>query len=305
MPTALIYCRVSTREQAEGGISLEVQQADCEIWTADRGYTSEVFVDAGFSARTIDRPALSDLLAQLPDADALVVWKVDRLARDNVDRGLILRECKSHQVEFVAVTQPEVGGDSPEAQLVGNIVGAVAEFESRMTAARVRAAARRRAEAGGLPQRVAYGYRANDDSTWRIVDNEAETIRRIDRLYLEGLGTARIAMALNGERILSPTGGKWWTGIVRDILHRTIYSGVLTYGLRRNIPGGKTHRPADEPPVVTAVDVPLIRTSETQDRIRRHIELRSQKTGATGRPKHPFVSVLIHSRCGYGMVTKW
>ena len=158
MPHALIYARVSTREQAEGGVSLDVQTDESAEWCQTNGYTWETFIDAGYSGRTADRPALQDALTRLDNADALVVWKVDRLARDNVDRGIILRECERRQVAFVSVTQPEVGGDSPEAQLVGNIVGAVAEFESQMIGARIRAAQKRRRLDGELPQKIPYGY---------------------------------------------------------------------------------------------------------------------------------------------------
>ena len=298
---AAVYCRVSTREQAEGGVSLEMQEAACREWCETNGYTVEVFVDAGVSGRRFDRPALQELLGQLAHLDALVVWKVDRLARDNVDRGLILRECDKRAVRFVAVTQPEIGGDSPESQLVGNIVGAVAQFESQMIGARVRAAQRLRREAGQLPPKIPYGY----DDDWQPIGAAAAVIGEIDDLYLGGWGTGRIAAHLNEVGTLSPNGGKWWTGVVRQTLRRSIYSGTLTWGLRRSVPGG-SDRLSDEPPIQVEVDVHRLRSPETYARIMDQMDRRGGLQNAKGgRPKHPFSSVLHHSPCGFAMVAKW
>ena len=290
---AFIYSRVSTREQAESGVSLDVQEQDCRAWCEEQGLEVEIFTDAGVSGRRFDRPALQELLGRLSEASHLVVWKADRLARDNVDRGLILRECQKFGVTFVSVTQPELGVDSPEAELVTNLVGAVAQFESALLGDRVRAAQRRQVETGKLMSRPPYGY----DDDWQIVSEEAETIRLIDELYLDGLGFMRIAQELNRREVRSPGGGEWWHTSVRDVVRRPIYAGVQRWGERRRTATGQLRSGGDT--IEAAVDVPPIRTAERWDEITRQLERRSQRFG--GPSTSTFAGLLSCDACGSKM----
>jgi DNA invertase Pin-like site-specific DNA recombinase len=94
---ALIYLRVSTKEQASKGDSTEgysipAQREACLKHCADNGWnvTGE-FVDAGESARSSDRPNLKAMLGRVveDDVDAVVVHKIDRLARNIEDHVAI------------------------------------------------------------------------------------------------------------------------------------------------------------------------------------------------------------------------
>ncbi len=62
---AFIYTRVSTKEQVSG-VSLEVQEQECRAWCTSNGYEAEVFTDAGWSGKRIDRPQLQEMLGRLP-----------------------------------------------------------------------------------------------------------------------------------------------------------------------------------------------------------------------------------------------
>ena len=65
MPQCLVYCRVSTEEQAEKGYSLDTQEKLCRDFAERSGYrVAGVFRDEGKSGTTLDRPALQDLLAK-------------------------------------------------------------------------------------------------------------------------------------------------------------------------------------------------------------------------------------------------
>ena len=288
--TAFVYCRVSTREQADR-VSLEVQEQDCREWAEAKGYPVEVFVDAGWSGRRFDRPALTEMLGRLGEAAVLVVWKMDRLARDNVDRGLIMRECRRRGAELVSVTQPEVSGDSPETRLVSGVLGAVAEFESALIGARVRAGQQRRAEAGERWQKPPYGY----DRDWQPVPDQVDVIDLIDDLYLSGMGTVRIAQQLNAERHPTPTGrGQWWGRGVRDILTRSIYSGISQWGKVRRRGTTVVPRPEDTW-VVADVDIEVVRPLERRERIMAAMEARTKRR--TSYARSVFAGLLL---CGCG-----
>ncbi len=78
------YVRVSTDRQAEQGVSLEAQEAKIRAMATVQGAElSEVIVDGGESAKSLNRPGVQRLLG-LVDAraiDAVIVAKLDRLTR--------------------------------------------------------------------------------------------------------------------------------------------------------------------------------------------------------------------------------
>src|SRR3974377_1367514 len=96
MPTPTVaYLRVSTDKQADRGIRLDAQRAKAEAYAALYDLQLvEVVVDAGASAKTLDRPGLQRALAMLREgkATALLVAKLDRLTRSVVHLGMLLED---------------------------------------------------------------------------------------------------------------------------------------------------------------------------------------------------------------------
>src|SRR5215217_3377570 len=92
-PTAVLYLRVSTKEQAQRGgeaegFSIPAQRDACVRKAEGLGArVVEEFIDAGESARSADRPELQRLLAYVAAeaVEFVIVHKVDRLARNRYD----------------------------------------------------------------------------------------------------------------------------------------------------------------------------------------------------------------------------
>src|SRR5262245_9941482 len=92
---AVAYLRVSTEKQADNGVSLEAQRARVEAYA--QRYDLElvdVIVDAGVSAKTLDRTGLQRALETLKmrRAEALLVVKLDRLTRSVVHLGQLVED---------------------------------------------------------------------------------------------------------------------------------------------------------------------------------------------------------------------
>ncbi len=85
----LVYCRVSTEEQADKGYSLDAQEKLCREFAERSSYrVAGVYRDEGKSGTTLDRPALQDLLAKCTNGtviNAVIVQETDRLARNTHD----------------------------------------------------------------------------------------------------------------------------------------------------------------------------------------------------------------------------
>ena len=107
---AVIYCRVSSRDQVEG-TSLESQEAACREYARQHNLTiQKVFIGQGESAKFADRPELIELLAYCKDrrhkVDVLLVWKLDRFARNVEDHFAIKAVLRQHRVRVASVTEP-------------------------------------------------------------------------------------------------------------------------------------------------------------------------------------------------------
>src|SRR5690625_5773615 len=73
--------RVSTQEQVEN-YSIESQRERLEAYCKSKGWTVyDTYTDGGYSGSNMDRPALKQMLDDLPSIDVVVVYRLDRLSR--------------------------------------------------------------------------------------------------------------------------------------------------------------------------------------------------------------------------------
>ncbi|WP_417554306.1 recombinase family protein [Microbacterium sp.] len=153
------YLRVSTVEQANSGLGLEAQRDAIQRYADAHGWEVEWYVDAGISAKSLDRPQLTAALARLAasrkrrDVDGLIVAKLDRLSRSVRDFAELLVLARARKWSLVAI---DLGVDTgtPTGELVANVMMAVAQFERQVISERTKAAmqaAKRRGVTYGRP----------------------------------------------------------------------------------------------------------------------------------------------------------
>lgn len=171
MSRAVIYVRVSSREQAEGGYSIDAQLEACRRFVTDKGWgIEEEFTELGESARTANRTAYSAMVAFLEEHGGithLVVHKIDRLARNLADYAAIKARCKKLSVRLVSVT--EGMEESPSGRLVEGIMATIAEFYSDNLSQEVRKGMQQKLKNGGWPHLAPVGYvnvRVNNGGRW-------------------------------------------------------------------------------------------------------------------------------------------
>ena len=179
LPRAVIYLRVSTKEQAEmggqsEGFSIPAQREACLKKAEALGaVVVEEFVDRGESAKSADRPELKRLLRFVADsaADFVIVHKVDRLARNRVDDVSINLAFREAGVTLVSVT--ENIDETPSGTLLHGIMSSIAEFYSRNLANEVIKGSLQKVKSGGTVYRAPVGYR----NVTRIINGrEAKTV---------------------------------------------------------------------------------------------------------------------------------
>lgn len=203
---AIAYARVSTDRQAASGLSLDDQLDRTSEAIERRGWTlADVSVDAGYSGATVSgRPALSEALDALRrgDADALVVAKLDRLARSTLDLASMMARSRSEGWSLV-VLDLDVDTSTPSGELLTGIVGTVAQYERRLISERARMAHRQRRRRG---LRAGQAPELDDDLR-----------RSIARRHAGGESLASIARSLNSENVPTARGGSWYASTVRHV----------------------------------------------------------------------------------------
>jgi DNA invertase Pin-like site-specific DNA recombinase len=158
----VIYCRVSTKEQIEG-TSLKSQEVACRDYAHSKGMrVLKVFVEQGESAKFADRTQLLELVDFCRQnkgmVDALLVWKIDRFARNIADHYSIKTTLLKYGVRVVSVTEP-IDSD-PTGKLMEGVLASVAQFDNDVRAMRTVQGMRRRIQEGIFPWRPPFGYKS-------------------------------------------------------------------------------------------------------------------------------------------------
>jgi site-specific DNA recombinase len=223
-----LYARVSSERQQESGTIGSQLEALRAAAKADGHEVIEEFVDNGYSGTRLDRPALDRLrdAAEAGVLDGVLCLDVDRLARAYAYQVLILEELERFGVT-VRFLQGPAPGDDPQATLLIQMQGVIAEYERAKIAERYRRGKLYRARAGEIPfWKVSYGHRRvasadGEPARIEIFEPEAQVVREIFHLYVErGLSVRQIAFWLRERGIPSPTGKPIWGPSTIDRLLR-------------------------------------------------------------------------------------
>ena len=205
-PRVLAYVRVSTEEQGKSGLGLGAQRAAIDAEVQRRGWRHVRYLrDNGYSAKSLDRPAIQGALKMLSEGQAhvLVVSKLDRLSRSLLDfAGLMERS----QKEGWSIVTLDLGVDTSTAagEMVAHVMASFAQFERRLISERTALAlqaAKRRGQRLGRPITLAEKVR-----------------RRIARERARGRTLQTIADALNRDGIPTARGNQWGTSNVQKVL---------------------------------------------------------------------------------------
>jgi len=283
----VIYLRVSTRGQAEKGegeegFSIPAQREACARHIRDAGWDLvDEYADRGESARSAERPQLQAMLARIAeerDADAVVVHKIDRPARNMEDHVAIRALLRRRDVALVSVT--ENVEETASGRLVEGIHALTAEFYSANLAAEIKKGMVQKAKLGGFPHGAPIGYLNVKDlvagrQVARIVPDpeRAPLVTVAFEHYATGEWTLqRLATELGHQGLTNrgrrdrPVKPITWQGLAK-ILANPVYIGIVCWGGVEH-PG--LHEPLTTPEVFRRVQELLAARSVRGTRERKH-----------------------------------
>lgn len=225
------YARVST-EHEEQESSYEAQVNYFTKYIAERTDWEmvRIYADPGLSGKNIKRPEFLKLMRDCENGlvDRIITKSVSRFARNTLDCVEAARKLKNMGIG-VYFEKENLDTLQENSEFVLTIMASLAEEESRSMSNNIRWSVRKKFEQGKVIMNTArfLGYKREKNSdVLEIVPEEAITVRRIYREFLQGLSLKEIADGLERDKIPSPSGQeKWHVSTIRSILTNEKYMG--------------------------------------------------------------------------------
>ena len=263
------YARISVDdEQDQKNISIENQKAIIEDYVKTRFPSSTLtfFEDRDRSGYTFDqREGYQEMRRGLMSHkyDILIVKDFSRFSRRN-SRGLVeLEDLRDAGVRIISIGD-NIDFPNDDDWLKIQFQFLINEMPVTDTSKKVRSVVKRRQEEGRWLCAAPYGYILNKQQVFEVVPTEAEVIRTIFRLYLDGWGYKKIANYLTdnnvptprmsecerraaaGEPVRRKTKAAWAIVTVQGILDNDFYIGTLRQGKFTRVKINGTDRKLDE-----------------------------------------------------------
>lgn len=329
---AIIYARVSTAKQAERGYSLPTQEAACRRFAEERGINVIAVVSDDESGKSLNRDNLPRLreMFQAGQADALVIYELGRLSRDELDYRIFIRDLQRQGIAVYNVVRGRRVGETPEDDLIDMIEAWSKRKERLDIIERTTRGKRGAAEAGkyisgGI---TPYGYRretilgpdGKEGSVLAEVPEEAEIIRCIFTWFVSGdgergpMGVRQIMERLNERSVMAPGLARgrirlrpdtvWVQSTIYNILKNPAYIGTFhAFRFRVHDDGSRSTRPQNE---WVTIPTPVIVDRELWDKVQE--KLRHGRERSLRNTKRPYLlRSHITCQCGYkwvGMASK-
>lgn len=225
------YCRVSTEEQADGGVSMAAQAERIRAWAELNEHdVVEIYEDAGLSGKDTKRPGLQAALdAALERGAVLVVYSLSRLSRSVRDMLALSDQLEKGGAEFVSVTE-KFDTTTAMGRAFYKIIGVLAELEREQIVERTKVALSHKRQRGELTGTPPFGWRAatkgpldeNGVAEAVVLEyDEREQQALAKMLDLAAAGTmsyAAIGRELDRLHLPPRTGATWERGSLRRIV---------------------------------------------------------------------------------------
>ena len=305
------YARVSTDSDEQfTSFEAQVDYYTKKIQENPEWTFVKVFTDEGISATNMKkRDGFNAMIAEAlaGEIDLIVTKSVSRFARNTVDTLTTVRKLKDRGIE-VYFEKENIYTLDAKGELLITIMSSLAQEESRSISENVAWGKRAKAASGRvyLPYKQFLGYERGPDGLPQIVESEAETIRLIYKMFLEGKTPTTITRHLESHRILSPGGKeKWQHGTIVSILTNEKYKGdailqktfcadFLTKKIKRN--------EGELPQYYVSGSHPAIISAEVFDEVQLEMK-RRREANYTAR-EHCFSGRIICGDCGASYVEK-
>ena|ERR1019366_1444550 len=285
MNTFFLYARKSTDVEDKQVMSIDAQLHELREFAAREQANIVAELIEKRSAKTPGRPIFNDMLARIEagEADGILAWHPDRLARNSIDGGQIIYLLDTGKIKTLKFPTFRFESD-PQGKFMLSIMFGQSKYYVDNLSENTKRGLREKVRRGEFPHKAPIGY-LNDYRTKKIiVDRErAPLVKGVFERYATGDETLDTLRQFLGERGVRSSKGKTvGRSFVSRLLSNPIYYGHFLYG-------GEVHEGKHEP----------IITKELFDRADMILNRRwrCSPTENTAQPK-AFMGLLRCGGCG-------
>ena len=227
--TAVIYARYSSDNQREE--SIEGQIRECTAYAEKNGITIvKHYIDRAISAKTDNRPEFQQMIKDSDKKlfDIVLVWKLDRFARNRYDSARYKTQLKKNGVKLMSAT--EIISEGPEGIILESVLEGYAEYYSADLSEKVirgmtENALKGKFTGGAIP----FGYTINADRRFEIDPLTVPFVAEAFQRYNDGQTMREIRDWLNEKGIKNKRGGPMTFNVIQHMLSNRRYIGELKY----------------------------------------------------------------------------
>ena len=227
--TAVIYARYSSDSQREE--SIEGQIRECTAYAKKNGITIvKHYIDRAISAKTDNRPQFQQMIKDSDKKlfDIVLVWKLDRFARNRYDSARYKTQLKKNGVKLVSAT--EIISEGPEGIILESVLEGYAEYYSADLAEKVvRGQTENILKGRCNGGRGTFGYTLDSERKFHIDPLASPFVLESFTKYRDGLTMKEIRDWLNENGIKNPVGGEFTYNSVEHMLKNRRYIGELKF----------------------------------------------------------------------------
>lgn len=227
---AVAYYRYSSHAQNER--SIDQQRKEVEQYAELHGYTIvREYWDEALSGTDNSRPyyrrMLQDIIKMKPAV--LIIYKIDRLARDQYELLCTRRHLRDHGIAIERVAEPNVDPNDPMSVIVNSMFDSMSEFYSLNLRQQVMRGMEDAAELGRYLGHKLLGYKVKKKE-YVLDDDTAPVVLRIFNEYAGGKTLKQICDDLNTQGLKTVHGNKFVINSLRNIIMNRAYIGEYHYG---------------------------------------------------------------------------
>lgn len=229
MKKGVIYPRYSSDRQNEQSIAGQVEV--CRKWAADNDIEIVgIYPDEALTGRTDKRPNFQRMIRDAKNGkfDYIIVYKIDRFARNRYDSAIYKAQLKKYGVKVVSAM--ENIADGPEGIILESVLEGMAEYYSANLSQNVLRGMHQKAEQGKyMGGTIPLGYKIDADKNYVIDENTACVVKRIYEMYADGYTIKEICQELNAAGHKSSTGKPFAYNSLHRLLTNPKYIGRYEY----------------------------------------------------------------------------
>ena len=225
------YCRVST-DSDEQATSYEAQIVHYteQIQKNPEWELAGIYADDGISGtNTKKRDEFNRMIEDCNAGliDMIITKSISRFARNTLDCLKYIRLLKEKNIP-VFFEKESINTMDAKGEVLLTIMASLAQQESESLSKNVKMGLQFRYQNGQVQVNHNHflGYTKDDEGNLIIDHEQAETVKRIYREYLEGYSMEKIARGLEADGVLTGAGKtKWWSSTINKILRNEKYIG--------------------------------------------------------------------------------